>query len=140
MDPPFFIILAYDPIELSIPCLQRRDLQHEPVTIITVVTLDHKFLRSSYLTADGSPTDDRCRYLRNISSRNQTALSLETVYCLICHFKSSSESVSSKNQSASQSKLLKISPDLPGLSCSGCTFVKYSSAHFTGLQPGKGSE
>ena len=51
MEPPFFEILAYEPTELGMLCLRRRELLCEPGTIITEVTLDHEFLMSSYLTA-----------------------------------------------------------------------------------------
>ncbi|WP_417380765.1 spermidine synthase [Gimesia sp.] len=51
MEPPFFEILAYEPTELGILCLRRRELLCEPGTIVTEVTLNHEFLMSSYLTA-----------------------------------------------------------------------------------------
>ncbi|WP_339629501.1 hypothetical protein [Gimesia maris] len=51
MKPPFFEILAYEPTELGILCLRRRELLCEPGTIVTEVTLNHEFLMSSYLTA-----------------------------------------------------------------------------------------
>ncbi|QDT89931.1 spermidine synthase family protein [Gimesia algae] len=51
MKPPLFEILAYEPTELGILCLRRRELLCEPGTIVTEVTLDHEFLMSSYLTA-----------------------------------------------------------------------------------------
>lgn len=51
MDKPLFEILAYEPTELGMLCLRRRELLCEPGTIITEVTLNHEFLMSSYLTA-----------------------------------------------------------------------------------------
>ncbi len=51
MDSPYFEVLAYEPTELGILCLRRRELLCEPGTIVTEVTLDHEFLMSSYLTA-----------------------------------------------------------------------------------------
>ncbi|MGI9456083.1 MAG: spermidine synthase [Aeoliella sp.] len=42
-------ILAYEPTELGILCLRRRELLGESGTIVTEVTLDHEFLMSSYL-------------------------------------------------------------------------------------------
>ena len=44
-------ILAYEPTELGLLCLRRRELLCEPGTIVTEVTLNHEFLMSSYLTA-----------------------------------------------------------------------------------------
>ena len=44
-------ILAYEPTELGMLCLRRRELLCEPGTIVTEVTLNHEFLMSSYLTA-----------------------------------------------------------------------------------------
>ena len=51
MEPPFFEVVAYEPTELGILCLRRRELLAEPGTIVTEVTLNHEFLMSSYLTA-----------------------------------------------------------------------------------------
>ncbi len=51
MEKPLFEILAYEPTELGMLCLRRRELLCEPGTIITEVTLNHEFLMSSYLTA-----------------------------------------------------------------------------------------
>ena len=51
MDKPLFEILAYEPTELGMLCLRRRELLCEPGTVITEVTLNHEFLMSSYLTA-----------------------------------------------------------------------------------------
>ena len=51
METPLFEILAYEPTELGLLCLRRRELLCEPETIVTEVTLDHEFLMSSYLTA-----------------------------------------------------------------------------------------
>jgi len=51
VDKPLFEILAYEPTELGMLCLRRRELLCEPGTIITEVTLNHEFLMSSYLTA-----------------------------------------------------------------------------------------
>ncbi|QDT28006.1 Spermidine synthase [Gimesia panareensis] len=51
MKPPLFEILAYEPTDLGILCLRRRELLCEPGTIVTEVTLNHEFLMSSYLTA-----------------------------------------------------------------------------------------
>lgn len=51
MDKPLFEILAYEPTELGMLCLRRRELLCEPGTIISEVTLNHEFLMSSYLTA-----------------------------------------------------------------------------------------
>lgn len=48
---PLFEILAYEPTELGMLCLRRRELLCEPGTIVTEVTLNHEFLMSSYLTA-----------------------------------------------------------------------------------------
>ncbi len=48
---PTFEILAYEPTELGILCLRRRELLSEPGTLVTEVTLDHEFLMSSYHTA-----------------------------------------------------------------------------------------
>ncbi len=48
---PQFEILAYEPTELGLLCLRRRELLCEPGTIVTEVTLNHEFLMSSYLTA-----------------------------------------------------------------------------------------
>jgi spermidine synthase len=44
-------ILAYEPTELGMLCLRRRELLCEPGTVVTEVTLNHEFLMSSYLTA-----------------------------------------------------------------------------------------
>ena len=44
-------ILAYEPTELGMLCLRRRELLCEPGTMVTEVTLNHEFLMSSYLTA-----------------------------------------------------------------------------------------
>lgn len=51
METPLFEILAYEPTELGILCLRRRELLCEPGTVVTEVTLNHEFLMSSYLTA-----------------------------------------------------------------------------------------
>lgn len=51
MEIPLFEILAYEPTELGMLCLRRRELLCEPGTIVIEVTLDHEFLMSSYLTA-----------------------------------------------------------------------------------------
>jgi len=51
VDNPPFEILAYEPTELGILCLRRRELLCDPGTIVTEVTLNHEFLMSSYLTA-----------------------------------------------------------------------------------------
>ncbi|WP_145423329.1 spermidine synthase [Symmachiella dynata] len=51
MATPQFEILAYEPTELGMLCLRRRELLCEPGTVVTEVTLNHEFLMSSYLTA-----------------------------------------------------------------------------------------
>ncbi len=51
MKKPTFEILAYEPTDLGILCLRRRELLGEPGTWVTEVTLDHEFLMSSYLVA-----------------------------------------------------------------------------------------
>ena len=51
METPLFEILAYEPTELGMLCLRRRELLCEPGTVVTEVTLNHEFLKSSYLTA-----------------------------------------------------------------------------------------
>jgi spermidine synthase len=51
MNAPKIEILAYEPTELGLLCLRRRELLCEPGTLVTEVTLDHEFLMSSYLTA-----------------------------------------------------------------------------------------
>ena len=51
METPLFEILAWEPTELGMLCLRRRELLCEPGTIVTEVTLNHEFLMSSYLTA-----------------------------------------------------------------------------------------
>ena len=51
METPLFEILAYEPTELGVLCLRRRELLCEPGTLVTEVTLNHEFLMSSYLTA-----------------------------------------------------------------------------------------
>jgi spermidine synthase len=51
VETPFFEILGYEPTELGMLCLRRRELLCEPGTIVTEVTLDNEFLMSSYLTA-----------------------------------------------------------------------------------------
>lgn len=43
-------ILAYEPTELGILCLRRRDLVSRPDVSVTEITLNHEFLMSSYLT------------------------------------------------------------------------------------------
>lgn len=48
---PKIEILAYEPTELGLLCLRRRELLCEPGTLVTEVTLNHEFLMSSYLTA-----------------------------------------------------------------------------------------
>ena len=50
MNKPKFEVLAYEPTDLGILCLRRRELLCEPGTMVTEVTLDHEFLMSSYLT------------------------------------------------------------------------------------------
>ncbi|MFT7630431.1 MAG: hypothetical protein ACI87E_001437 [Mariniblastus sp.] len=45
-----FEILAYEPTELGLLCLRRRELLSRPGTMVTEVTLNHEFLMSSYLT------------------------------------------------------------------------------------------
>jgi spermidine synthase len=44
-------ILAYEPSPLGMICLRRRELLSEPGTVVTEITLDHRFLMSSYNTA-----------------------------------------------------------------------------------------
>jgi len=51
VETPLLEILAYEPTELGVLCLRRRELLCEPGTIVTEVTLNHEFLMSSYLTA-----------------------------------------------------------------------------------------
>ncbi len=51
METPLFEVLAYEPTELGMLCLRRRELLCEPGTVVTEVTLNHEFLMSSYLTA-----------------------------------------------------------------------------------------
>ncbi len=51
METPLFEILAYEPTQLGMLCLRRRELLCEPGTVVTEVTLNHEFLMSSYLTA-----------------------------------------------------------------------------------------
>ena len=51
METPLFEILAYEPTQLGVLCLRRRELLCEPGTLVTEVTLNHEFLMSSYLTA-----------------------------------------------------------------------------------------
>lgn len=51
MGTPFFEIIAYEPTQLGMLCLRRRELLCEPGTVVTEVTLNHEFLMSSYLTA-----------------------------------------------------------------------------------------
>ena len=48
---PNFEILAYEPTELGLLCLRRRELLCRPGTMVTEITLNHEFLMSSYLTA-----------------------------------------------------------------------------------------
>ncbi|CAN5658293.1 hypothetical protein BH23PLA1_BH23PLA1_14640 [soil metagenome] len=50
MKPPRIEILAYEPTDLGLLCLRRRELPSEPGTIVTEVTLDHEFLMSSLHT------------------------------------------------------------------------------------------
>jgi len=50
MTPPGLQILAYEPTELGMLCLRRRELLGKPGTFVTEVTLNHEFLMSSYLT------------------------------------------------------------------------------------------
>ncbi len=45
-----FEILAYEPTELGLLCLRRRELLSQPGTMVTEITLNHEFLMSSYLT------------------------------------------------------------------------------------------
>jgi spermidine synthase len=47
---PYFKILAYEPTELGLLCLRRRELLSRPGTFVTEVTLNHEFLMSSYIT------------------------------------------------------------------------------------------
>lgn len=58
MKPPYFEILAYEPTDLGILCLRRRELLVEPGTLVTEVTLNHEFLMSSYLTASERALSD----------------------------------------------------------------------------------
>lgn len=58
MESPFFEILAYEPTELGMLCLRRRELLCDPGTIVTEVTLDYEFLMSSYLTASEKALSD----------------------------------------------------------------------------------
>ena len=58
MKTPLFEILAYEPTELGVLCLRRRELLCEPGTIVTEVTLDNEFLMSSYLTASERALSD----------------------------------------------------------------------------------
>ncbi len=51
METPLLEILAYEPTELGMLCLRRRQLLCEPSAVVTEVTLNHEFLMSSYLTA-----------------------------------------------------------------------------------------
>jgi spermidine synthase len=51
VETPLLEILAYEPTELGMLCLRRRELLCEPGTVVTEVTLNHEFLMSSYLTA-----------------------------------------------------------------------------------------
>jgi len=44
-------ILAYEDTPLGPLCLRRRELLSKPGTVVTEITLDHKFLMSSYNTA-----------------------------------------------------------------------------------------
>lgn len=48
---PLFEILAYEPTDLGMLCLRRREVLHEPGTIVHEVTLNHEFLMSSYINA-----------------------------------------------------------------------------------------
>ncbi len=48
---PLFEVLAYEPTDLGMLCLRRRDVLHEPGTIVYEVTLNHEFLMSSYVNA-----------------------------------------------------------------------------------------
>lgn len=50
MNRPRFEILAYEPTELGLLCLRRRESLSEPGTIVTEVTLNHEFLMSSLHT------------------------------------------------------------------------------------------
>jgi spermidine synthase len=58
VESPLFEILAYEPTELGILCLRRRELLVEPGTLVTEVTLNHEFLMSSYLTASERALSD----------------------------------------------------------------------------------
>lgn len=51
MEAPLFEVIAWEPTDLGVLCLRRRELLVEPGTIVTEVTLNHEFLMSSYLTA-----------------------------------------------------------------------------------------
>ena len=51
MSRPKIEILAYEPSPLGVLCLRRRELLSAPGTVVTEITLDHKFLMSSYMTA-----------------------------------------------------------------------------------------
>ncbi len=50
MSPLKLEILAYEETSLGPLCLRRRELQAEPGTVVTEVTLNHEFLMSSYNT------------------------------------------------------------------------------------------
>lgn len=50
MNRPRFEILAYEPTDLGLLCLRRRDLLSEPLTSVIEVTLNHEFLMSSLHT------------------------------------------------------------------------------------------
>ena len=50
MKPLGIEILAYEPTDLGLLCLRRREMRSEPGTIVTEVTLDHQFLMSSLHT------------------------------------------------------------------------------------------
>jgi spermidine synthase len=58
VESPLLEILAYEPTELGMLCLRRRELLCEPGTLVTEVTLDHEFLMSSYLTASERALSD----------------------------------------------------------------------------------
>ena len=51
METPLLEILAYEPTELGMLCLRRRELLCEHSPVVTEITLNHEFLMSSYLTA-----------------------------------------------------------------------------------------
>ena len=51
MGTSFFEIVAYEPTQLGMLCLRRRELLREPGTVVTEVTLNHEYLMCSYPAA-----------------------------------------------------------------------------------------